>query len=51
MFQELIRKIAEKFAERLGAVERVAGEQSFNLFELQGFLSHGDHRRGIVTSK
>jgi hypothetical protein len=51
MLQGMIGQIAEQLAERLRPVEGVTGKQFFDLFEVQRFLSHGDHRAGIVTPK
>jgi len=47
MFHGLSGQIAQEFAEGFGAVERVAAEKFFDLFELLRFLSHGDHRGGL----
>jgi hypothetical protein len=51
MLQGVMSQIAEKLAERLGAVEGVAAQEFFDLCKLKRFLSHGDHRARIVTPK
>jgi len=51
MLKGMMCQIMEKLAERLRPVEGVTGKKFFDLSEVQRFLSHGNHRAGIVTPK
>jgi hypothetical protein len=43
----VIREIAQELAKRLGAMKSVAGEESFDLNELLGFLCHWNTERRL----
>ena len=45
------REVTKQFAERLRPMEGMAAEKFLDLCEMQGSLSHGDHRAGIVTPR
>jgi hypothetical protein len=47
MVQGMIGQVTQELAERLRAMERMAGKKFFDLAEILGSLSHGDHRAAL----